>query len=99
MTYDQFIQSLRAPEPPHVSDALRVLWYDGADNWDQAHAIAQDMPGTDGSRLHAYLHRREGDLSNAAYWYRRAGVPYPEGQLLEEEWEMLVRHYLPAGER
>ena len=55
--------------------ALRALWFAGRGGWEQAHEIAQEDESREGAWVHAYLHRTEGDTSNANYWYRRAGVP------------------------
>ena len=79
-------------QPPQLSDPLRVLWLDAAGDWDGAHNIAQDMPDPDGARLHAYLHRKEGDLGNAAYWYRRVDEALPELSL-DAEWRTLVARF------
>ncbi len=93
MQVEQFEQSLSASEPPAgLSEALQVLWFDGRGDWDAAHGIAQDMPCEDGAWLHAFLHRREGDLANADYWYRRAGRHRPETGL-DEEWRALVEWF------
>ena len=76
MTLDEFRQSLTATEPPaRLSLALTGLWSDGKGDWTRAHESAQQDEGIDGSRVHAYLHRKECDQSNAAYWYSRAGKP------------------------
>lgn len=72
---------------------LLALWWDGKGNWQKAHEIAQDVPGTDGAWVHAYLHRKEGDLGNAAYWYRRAGRTVAEGDL-QSEWEGIAGEML-----
>ncbi|MFQ5448012.1 MAG: hypothetical protein ACE5FF_13885 [Saprospiraceae bacterium] len=93
MLYEDFIKSLTTPAPPEgIEDALKALWYDGHHDWHQAHEIAQHLPSEEGYRVHAYLHRKDGDLRNAHYWYRQAGVEIPEYSL-EEEWEELVRAY------
>jgi len=63
--------------------------------WSRAHEIAQDDT-TDAAWVHAYLHRREGDQSNAAYWYRRAGKPIARGSL-DEEWRTIVEALLAGG--
>lgn len=55
-----------------------------AGDWDGAHAIVQDDPSSDAAWIHAHLHRIEGDLANAAYWYRRAGRPVATVSLEEE---------------
>jgi len=69
------------------------MWYDGKDNWNASHDIAQDIHSRDGSWIHAYLHRKEGDLGNASYWYGKAGKPVARVSL-KEEWEQLVREFL-----
>jgi hypothetical protein len=68
---------------------LLALWHDAKDDWDASHNIAQDIHSNDGSWIHAYLHRKEGDAGNAGYWYRKAGKPYPSASL-EKEWESIV---------
>lgn len=94
MLFADFEASLSRPDPPeNVSEALTALWLERKGNFDRAHAIAQDIPGAEGARLHAYLHRREGDPDNARYWYRRAGIEMPR-ESLEAEWESLVRGLL-----
>ena len=95
MTLDQFTATLTQPQPPaNLHPVLQGLWYDANNNWEQAHAIAQDQEGTPAyDRLHAYLHRKEGDRFNANYWYRRAGTSFFAGTL-EEEWSALVNQYL-----
>jgi hypothetical protein len=75
--------------PESFGPHLRALWYDARDNWDEAHHIIQDLTGQSAAWIHAYLHRKEGDNSNAAYWYRRAGKVMASG-LPEREWEALV---------
>ena len=90
----RFEESLQGSAPPAgVSGALEALWYERRGGWDRAHEIAQDIAGTDGSWVHAYLHRREGDLSNAAYWYRQAGKPVARGNL-DDEWRAIVEALL-----
>jgi hypothetical protein len=76
MTLDEFRQSLMATEPPAgLSLALLGFWWDGKGDWQRAHESAQQDEGVEGSWVHADLHRKEGDQSNAAYWYSRAGKP------------------------
>lgn len=76
----QFRQSLSGAEPPAgLSLALAGLWWDFRGDWQRAHASAQQDEGPCGAWVHAYLHRKEGDLSNAGYWYRRAGQPIASG--------------------
>lgn len=93
MTYQQFLLSVEQENPPKVSKYLLSLWYDKQGNWNRAHNIAQDIPDAEGSWIHAYLHREEGDTWNANYWYSRAGRKMPDVSLLEE-WESLVRYFL-----
>ena len=66
-----------------------LLWQDAAGHWDTAHELAQSDEGPDGAWVHAYLHRKEGDIGNAGYWYRRAGQAPFTGSL-EAEWEEIA---------
>jgi hypothetical protein len=75
--------------PDDIPPLLQALLLDAAGDWDGAHALAQDQYNSDGSWVHAYLHRVEGDLGNASYWYRSAGKSMPELSL-EEEWEYIA---------
>lgn len=94
MTFEAFKASLSQRNPPEgISTSLQALWYDGKDDWESAHNIAQDIPSSEGSWIHAYLHRREGDHGNAAYWYRRAGKPIPKVSL-PQEWEDIVKELI-----
>lgn len=96
MKEEQFISSLHEDTPPAtVSACLKALWYDKKENWDMAHSIAQDIRDDNGSWVHAYLHRKEGDSSNAGYWYRIAGKPMPSYSL-EKEWEEMVKALLKS---
>lgn len=83
------------PPPADIGGALRALWLERAGDWDGAHDLAQALGGVDGALIHAYLHRVEGDLDNAAHWYARAGRKQPAAgrEALDEEWEDLVRLY------
>ena len=89
MTVEEFRQTLAAGDPPDVPPLLEALWHDAKGRWDQAHRIAQDGSGPDGAWVHAYLHRKEGDLSNARYWYRHAGRP-EAADPLELEWTRIA---------
>jgi len=75
MTLDQFRATLSRSRPPDVSPLLRALWHDTNGDWGRAHTIAQDIDDASAAWVHAYLHRKEGDSGNAAYWYRRARQP------------------------
>ena len=94
MTYDEFIKTVDDEDPsPKLSETLISLWWDKKGDWDTAHSIAQDIPTKQGSAVHAYLHREEGVLWNADYWYSRAGRVRPDIPL-EEEWKQLVEEML-----
>ena len=94
MTLDEFRQSLTATEPP-AGLTLAGLWWDAKGDWTRAHESGQQDEGKDGSWVHAYLHRKEGDQSNAAYWYSRAGKPVCRGPL-DAEWISIVTSLLPT---
>lgn len=97
MTIEQFRATLdQAAAPETLSPALRAMWEDAKGRWNAAHAIAQDIGDQTGSWIHAYLHRKEGDLGNAGYWYRRAGKPVAH-DTLDEEWNRIVSALLSAG--
>ena len=93
MTIEQFRATLSDESPPHVSPALVALWHDARGDWEKAHGVAQDVDDREGSWVHAYLHRKEGDLGNADYWYRRAGQP-PKRISLEIEWREIAETLL-----
>lgn len=76
-----------------MTTLLKALWHDARGEWDKAHDLAQNVNTPDGSWIHAYLHRKEGDRSNAQYWYNRAKRNMPDYSL-EQEWEELVRELL-----
>ena len=86
--------SLSEPEPPEgLGPAVQALWWDAKGNWEKAHECAQQRDNQAGMRVHAYLHRKEGDQSNADYWYRRCGVTRPVASL-DEEWGQLAQSLL-----
>jgi hypothetical protein len=84
--------ALEAPDPA-LSTILKSLWYDGRGDWDQAHALIDQLGDRDSAWVHAYLHRKEGDIWNADYWYARAKKTRPSYSL-EEEWANLVEYFL-----
>ena len=95
MSLDEFRQSLSSEQPPPgLSLALAGLWWDAKGNWDRAHESAQQDEGPEGAWVHAYLHRKEGDLSNAGYWYERAGKPRSMSSL-DQEWTEIAQSLLP----
>lgn len=94
MSFADLQQSIAGEEAPPAewSGALRALWHDARGDWAGAHACAQDDHSRSGSWVHAYLHRKEGDLGNAGYWYARAGQPMPAARVtLATEWEQIAR--------
>jgi hypothetical protein len=94
MTLQEFKQSLLIDTPPDgLGDLLTALWYDGKGKWEKSHHIVQDINSKGASWIHAYLHRKEGDVGNASYWYHRAGKNMPTVSL-DEEWEGIVRSLL-----
>lgn len=96
MTFPEFKESLKDNNPPkEITPLLTAMWLEANGDWNAAHQIAQSVKTTDGSRVHAYLHRVEGDLHNAGYWYFRAERQMPETSL-EEEWETIVDHLLKS---
>ena len=90
MTLPALKESLAQQQPPHqVSVYIKALWFDAKEDWNQAHELIQDLPDKNASWIHAYLHRKEGDIWNADYWYAKAGRKRPESTLAEE-WEQIV---------
>lgn len=85
MTPAEFKTSLAKAKPPSsLSAALTALWRAGKDDWDKAHKLVMDDEAADCAWVHAYLHRVEGDLGNARYWYGQARRPQGAGDLAEE---------------
>jgi hypothetical protein len=94
MKIDAFRKTLARDGPPELSHALRALWWDAKGDWNKAHVCAQqDEESPAGFWVHAYLHRKEGDLSNAGGWYRRAGRPVATVSL-EAEWTAIAEALL-----
>jgi hypothetical protein len=97
MTFIEFRDSTKNAEPPDgLAPALLALWHDARGDWETAHNTAQDIPDPTGAWIHAYLHRKEGDLSNAAYWYRRARQPEAQDSL-DAEWERIATALVGGG--
>lgn len=93
----EYKASLSGATPaPGLDAPLAALWWAAKGNWDEAHKIAQDDPTAAGSWVHAYLHRVEGDLGNAGYWYRQARQPVATGPI-EAEWEGIASALLEGG--
>lgn len=97
MTREEFIGTIHAGiAPEQAGPCLLALWYEKVGDWELAHQIVQELE-TDGAALvHAYLHRREGDDSNARYWYIRAGRRFPTESTLDDEWESLVSELIDS---
>jgi len=96
MTFADFTESLRQDAPPvQLSPMLRALWWDAKGHWQHAHSLVDDLTSPEGMAVHAYLHRKEGDLGNADYWYRRAGAGFRRDSL-DEEWAALVEGLLAS---
>jgi hypothetical protein len=90
MNLAQFKATLSAGTPPvHTTRALQALWYDAIGDWPTAHAHAQAQDDPFGAWVHAYLHRKEGDMTNARYWYCRAGRPVAT-LALAAEWDAIA---------
>ncbi len=96
-TYQEFEESLSGNQlPKSASVYLQSLWYDAKGDWDKAHNLIDHLTDETACRVHAYLHRVEGDQWNANYWYNRAGETMPAVSL-QEEWKMLVQRLLAHG--
>ena len=78
------VKEFEASDGKEFTGVLLALWWDAKGDWEKAHEVAQDVDGADGAWVHAYLHRKEGDLGNAAYWYRRAEREVATGDLRGE---------------
>jgi hypothetical protein len=92
-----FIASLDGAAPaPDLNAPLAGLWWAAKGDWDRAHKIVQDESSREAAWVHAYLHRVEGDLGNAGYWYRQAGQPTAKDSL-EAEWERIATALLATG--
>lgn len=89
---------LRAmPAPPEgASPPLVALWHAARGEWDKAHRLVQDEESAAAAWVHAHLHRVEGDLDNAGYWYGRAGKPQSK-LATDEEWKQIADAALLEG--
>lgn len=94
MTADDFHKSITLESPPTtLTLLLQALWWDAKGDWARAHGLVDELETSDGMAVHAYLHRKEGDASNARYWYNRAKRPFCR-ESLEQEWKSLVEELL-----
>lgn len=94
MSIEEFKETLKESQPDSGwSVQLQALWFDGKDDWEKAHDLIDHLGDPASARVHAYLHRVEGDLWNARYWYGRANAPEFTGTL-EEEWSSLLQRFM-----
>jgi hypothetical protein len=94
MDMASFKESIRANAVPGPASVyLKALWYDAAGDWEKAHQLIQDLTDKNAAWIHAYLHRKEGDVWNADWWYNKAGKQRPAVSL-EDEWESLAAAFL-----
>src|SRR5688500_12865629 len=94
MTLVQYKQSLSSASPPsEASDYLKALWFDANGDWEKSHNIIQYIDDKKAAWIHAYLHRKEGDIWNADYWYSKAGKKRPNVSL-QQEWEMITNELI-----
>lgn len=99
MTVQDFLTQVKeggAP-PTELSREARALWLGGVGDWHGSHELCQDAQRGLGARIHAWLHRQEGDYGNALYWYHRAEAEaWPQEGDLEKEWQELVEAALAS---
>ena len=94
MQFQFFQQSIKDTIPPaNISVYLLAMWYDANNNWDKAHALVDSLNDATACWIHAYLHRKEGDIGNATYWYNKAAKKMPHFSL-QQEWENIVKALL-----
>lgn len=97
MTLQEFTASVEGKNPPDgINQVLTALWEDAKGHWDTAHSIVQNLHSVEAMSVHAYLHREEGDLSNASYWYHRVNKAMPAISL-QAEWQALATSLLQSG--
>ena len=97
MNPKEFTSSLGQAEPPTgLSVPLAALWWDAKGDWTRSHALVDELETADGMAVHAYLHRKEGQASNAEYWYQRAGRKFHR-PTLEAERQALLEALLSGG--
>ena len=93
MTFEEFRCSLAHTQSPGMGQPLEALWHDARGHWDEAHRVVQDLQDASSAWVHAYLHRKEGNLENARYWYGVAGQSEPTDSV-DAEWSRMVRFLL-----
>jgi len=98
MTLAEFKRDISKTKPPAgLSPELTALWWAAKGDWDTAHGIVMKQDSREAAWVHAYLHRVEGDLDNAGYWYRKAGRPAASGAL-PEEWDAIAADLLEEAQ-
>jgi len=98
MNIAEFKTSVTQSRPPAgLAPPLEALWWAAKDDWDKAHGIVMKQESREAAWVHAYLHRVEGDLDNAGYWYRRAGRP-AASSTLPEEWDAIAADLLKEAQ-
>jgi len=98
MSFPEFLRSLKQEDvPAGIGVPLQAMWQAARDKWDEAHRLVQDDSSADAAWVHAYLHRREGDVGNADYWYARAEKKRPDASL-EQEWEAISSELLDRAD-
>ena len=98
MKLEEFKVSVKDDKAPSgIRDELKALWLEAKGDWDMAHRIVQVMDNWEACWVHAYLHRKEGDLSNAGYWYGRCKKKMPDGSF-DEEWNQIAEALLASNE-
>jgi hypothetical protein len=94
ITTKEFVASAsRGDLPDGLSSPLEALWHEVRGEWQRAHEIVQAESSVEAAWVHAYLHRKEGDLANAGYWYRRAKRQIPAAEV-EDEWRAIVATFI-----
>ena len=97
MTYDEFLLTIENDElPSNLPVYIQALWYDAKNDWNKAHSLIDSLDDRNSFLVHAYLHRKEGDIGNANYWYSRANTSLPQLSL-QEEWKKITMDLLLAS--
>lgn len=98
MTFEEYCKNAESSAEPPVDlpETLKALWHAKKGEWEKAHTLAQNIASEDGSWIHANLHREEGDLGNARYWYERAMRPVSTLRI-EDERDELIRTFLDSA--
>ncbi|MEH2255326.1 hypothetical protein [Nostoc sp.] len=91
MNTEEFLRLIKKqrPCPQTLPKGLQAMWYDNKGDWSKADEIVANASDADSAWVHAYLHRKEGDLKNAHFWYQRSRQPEFSGEL-SQEWEQIT---------